>query len=410
MGQKLAKHGLVMIFFNLSAAFFNYLYQLFMGRLLTPEEYGILFSLISISYIIGVISASVPRVMAKYTSQLKAKNQLNKISYFWRYALKKSFTFGLITTVLFFIITPFLSNYLHLPSQIPPLILFSSLLFAYASPVNSGILQGLQRFTPLGLTQTLWSFLKFVLGVLLVYLGFSVSGALAPFLIANIIVFIISFYFLKDLIKIKPEPFKILNLYKYSTLTLLALLTYTTSYSIDTILAKHYLTDFLAGIYSSVSVLGKIILFAPGGIAVVLFPKASELKEKGLNHFSLFIKALILTVILTLPALVLFKLFPELTIKLIFGEKYLKAIPYLFKYSLAMFFFAISGLMMNYLLSLGVTRVAYALTLTLITEIIGITLFHQNINQIIDVVLIASILSIIVQIPFLMKVRGRLWI
>jgi O-antigen/teichoic acid export membrane protein len=48
--------------------------------------------------------------------------------------------------------------------------------------------------------------------------------------------------------------------------------------------------------------LGKIILFAPGGIAIVLFPKASELKEKGLNHFNLFTKSLILTVILTLPA------------------------------------------------------------------------------------------------------------
>jgi len=336
MEQKLAKHSLIMIFFNLSAAFFNYLYQLFMGRLLTPEDYGILFSLISISYIIGVISASVPRVMAKYTSQLKAKNQLNKISYFWRYALKKSFTFGVITTILFFIITPFLSNYLHFPSQMPALILFSSLLFAYAMPTNQGILQGLQRFIPLGISQALWAFLKFILGVLLVYLGFSVSGALAPFLIANIVVFIITFYFLKDLTKIKPEPFKIPNLYKYSTLALLALLAYTTSFSIDTILAKHYLTDFLAGIYSSISVLGKIILFAPGGIAVVLFPKASELKEKGLNHFNLFIKALILTVVLTLPALVLFKFFPELTIKLIFGEKYLKAIPYLFKYSLAM--------------------------------------------------------------------------
>jgi len=63
---------------------------------------------------------------------------------------------------------------------------------------------------------------------------------------------------------------------------------------------------------------------------------------------------------------------------------------------------------MNYLLSLGVTRVAYALTLALIFEIVGITLFHEDMNQIVDVVLIASILSVIVQMPFLMKVRGEL--
>ena len=260
MEQKLVKHSLIMIFFTLLAGFFKYLYQLFMGRLLTPEDYGVLFSLISISYIIGVISASVQTTMTKYTSQLKAKNEFSKLSYFWKYSLKKSFIFGITTTVLFFMITPFLSNYLHLSSQVPALILFLSILFAYALPTNQGILRGLQKFIPFGITQTLWAFLNFTLGIAFVYLGFSVSGALAPFLIANIIVFIISFYFLKDLIKIKPEPFKIPNLYKYSTLTLLALLTYTASYSIDTILAKHYLTDFLAGIYSSVSVLGKIIL------------------------------------------------------------------------------------------------------------------------------------------------------
>ena len=106
MEQKLAKHGLIMVFFSLLTAFFNYLYQLFMGRLLTPEEYGILFSLINIFYIFSVLSSTVQTTMTKYASQLKAKNQLNKISYFWRYALKKSFTFGVITTILFFMITP----------------------------------------------------------------------------------------------------------------------------------------------------------------------------------------------------------------------------------------------------------------------------------------------------------------
>ncbi len=397
--MSLTKHSIIMLSFTTLAAFFNYLYQLLMGRLLTPEEYGILFSLINIFYIFSVLSLTVQNTLAKYTSQLRVRNKLHEISFLWRYALIKSIKLGLITTVLFLAITPFLSSYLHLPSPLPPIILFSSIPLAYALPTNGGVLQGLQRFVRLGITQVFWAFLKLSLGVMFVYFGLGISGALLPFPIANVIVFLLSIFFLIDIISLKPKSFKIAHLYEYSTLTLLALLAYTTSYSIDTILAKHYLNDFLAGIYASVSVLGKIILFTPGGIAIVLFPKASEFKEKGLNHFILFIKALALTILLTLPILAIFKLAPNFTIKFIFGEKYLSAVPYLTNYGLAMFFFAIAGLMMNYLLSLGRTEVSYFMLLSLLVEIVGLSLFNQNIDQIISVILISSILSVVLQLP-----------
>ncbi|HDN83135.1 MAG TPA: polysaccharide biosynthesis protein [Candidatus Altiarchaeales archaeon] len=399
---KMIRESVLMICFTFIASFFNYLYQVMMGRLLSPEEYGILFSLISVSYVIGILSATTQTTATMFVSRLRARNETGKMRYLWFSLLKKALIFGFITTSVLMLIVPLLADYLHISSYLPAAVLFSSIILAYALPVNFGILRGNQRFLSLGISQISWAFLKFLLAVILVYYGFGVVGALLPFLIANVVTFILTFFLLKDLLFIRSEPYKLSGLYRYSSLTLLALLAYTMAYSVDVILARHYLQAFMAGVYASLSVLGKIILFAPGGIAVVLFPKTSELSEKGMEHFSTFLRSLALAALLVIPILLAYEFFPGLIVKLIFGEKYLPSAAYLSTYGLAMFLFAIAGLSMNYLLSLGKTKVAYFLAAALSLEILGIMLFHENIEEIVSIMVLTSILFILVQIPFLL--------
>ena len=65
--------GLLMVTFVTLGGIFNYVYQLAIGIMLTPEQYGILFSLTSLLVILQVFSQNI----AKFTSTLALRDKAN---------------------------------------------------------------------------------------------------------------------------------------------------------------------------------------------------------------------------------------------------------------------------------------------------------------------------------------------
>ena len=83
--------------------------------------------------------------------------------------------------------------------------------------------------------------------------------------------------------------------------------------------------------------------------------------------------------------------------------------PYLLKYTGAMSLLAISFLLMNYLLSLNQTKVAYPLMVAVLAQIGLIIAFHSSISEIVNIMLISGALSVVLMLPLYVKIRiGRL--
>ncbi|WP_367884750.1 hypothetical protein [Thermococcus sp. JCM 11816] len=208
--------------------------------------------------------------------------------------------------------------------------------------------------------------------------------------------------FLKDLFQYRETgDLEIRDILSYSGLAFLAVLAYTTMWNIDVILVKHYLSPPLeAGQYSAISALGKIVLFAPGAIGMVIFPpKAAEKHEKGEEHFQVLLRGgMGLTLLISGGGIVLaYALFPEFIIKIIYGgAKYLNVAPYLWRYGLAMMFFSLASVMVNYSLSIGKTDIFLYLLGLLTTEIVMLSIGSKNISTIIDMLIGVSALIPIV--------------
>ena len=175
----MARHGLMMVTFGILGGVFNYLYQLSMGILLPIEQYGTLFSLTSLLLIILVFSQTITIALAKFSSTFKAEGRLGSVNYLWHFFLKRTFLIGIVTFALLAGLSPLISRFLHIDNLFYPVILFSAMLGVLPLSVNSGVLQGLQRFLPLGSSQVLLGFLKVALGALLVYLGLGIYGGLS---------------------------------------------------------------------------------------------------------------------------------------------------------------------------------------------------------------------------------------
>lgn len=396
----MTRHGLMMTIFSVATGLFNYLYQIMMGRLLTPEHYGTLLSLIALFTIIAVFAKAIQTSITKFSSRFKAAGDLGKVSYLWRFSLKYSFIFGIVVFAILASVTVPLSQFLNISNYWYVIIIALSFLLTFIISANFGMLQGLQRFLPLGVSITLDSVFKLLLGILLVYIGLEVYGGLLALVLASLFSLFVTFYFLRDLFRANKEKLQTKEVFSYTGLALVALTCYLVLVNVDVILAKHFLSPNRAGDYGAISVLGKIVLFALGGIGLAMFPKTSELFEKGRSHRLVLWKAIVLSLILAGVILSIYSLFPGFVISLAFGDKYTISEFSLLKYGLAMLFFAISSLLMNYFLSMNVRGVAHILITSVLIELCLISLFHSSIEQIIDMLLISGAVSLVLLLLF----------
>jgi O-antigen/teichoic acid export membrane protein len=191
---------------------------------------------------------------------------------------------------------------------------------------------------------------------------------------------------------------------RYSGFAFVALFCYNMMWNVDVVLVKHYFTPFEAGMYSAVSILGRIILFAPMGIARVVFPKASDRYEAGKKHFHVLLKGLVLTSLIAGGIVMAYLLFPEEIVMTIFGVRYVGAIPYLWKYGLVTFFFSLTGLLINYSLSINQHGTAIPLVIFLIAELIFLC-YCSTISEVINRMIIVSFLTFITLLIYVW--RGR---
>ena len=406
MTDDMTRHGTIMVAFGLMAGLINYGFQLTMAIMLTPAQYGTLYSLLSLLVILSIFSSAINTSITKFASTFKAQGKLDRVSYLWRFYLKRTFIIGLAAFLVLSLLSPLISGFLNIDNNWYLIVLFLSLILVFMLPVNYGILRGTQRFIPLGSSNTLIAFLKLSVGALLVYLGWGVYGGLFAFIIAQVAVFAITLFFLRDLTRVGNEKVEIRGFHSYAALSMLAIAAFTLLTNIDVILVKHYLGPEVTGNYSAISTLGKVAFIAPGGIAIAMFPKTSELFEANSAHRPVLLKAILLTVLLAGGVVVIYWLFPQFITNFLFGGKYSLVSPYLFKYGGAMLLFAISFLLMNYFLSLNQTKVAYSLVVAMLAQLGLIIAFHSTIAEVVNIMLISGFLSVALMLPLYLKMRS----
>ena len=69
--------------------------------------------------------------------------------------------------------------------------------------------------------------------------------------------------------------------------------------TMDLILVKHFFSDQDAGVYATLSILGKIIYFAASPVASVMFPIVAGKHAKGEKYFEFLLMSLLITIFLS---------------------------------------------------------------------------------------------------------------
>lgn len=394
---------------NMVANLGSYFYHLVMGRMLGPSQYGTLESLISLIYLLGIPMGTLTLVVVKFVSGFKGKKNFGAVKTMFGEFTEKFLLFGGLGLLIFLILTTPISVFLHLEGKLPLITIGAIFFVGIFTTINRAFLQGLLRLNSLAFSLALESGLKFFLAVLFVWWGLSINGAIAPLLIGGIIAYLFTWVVLKkDLNDIKQKgDFDHSQMMSYALPVFGSTLAFTSLYTTDIILARHFLPAEQAGFYAALSVLGKIIFFITGPVVMVMFPLISERHSNGKKYNHLLIVSLILVFWLCFISSLVYLLVPQLMIKILFGSQYLTAVPYLFLFGLFLSFYSLSFLLTNFYLSIGQVKIVILPILAAVSQVIAIYLFHQTLNQMVWISVVITALLFATQMLYYLYGAGR---
>jgi O-antigen/teichoic acid export membrane protein len=187
----------------------------------------------------------------------------------------------------------------------------------------------------------------------------------------------------------ESEEIKLPSMFKYFLPTFFALLGLTLLYNIDLILVKKFFSPEIAGQYSAMAILGRVIYFASGAIVGVMFPMVAEAHRKNDNHRKILENALCFIFLGSLLTVLLYFIFPEFLIKILVGEKFLPIAGYVGWFAIAMSIFSLINALSQYFLSIKKMNFIYIILFGVVAQISLLFIFHSSLVQIIWVMNIA---------------------
>ncbi|MDP2939749.1 MAG: oligosaccharide flippase family protein [Candidatus Omnitrophota bacterium] len=393
--KELIQAGGILFLASIFANICFLLFWLFMVRRLSSVEYGVLNTLFSLLMILLLPTSTIQTVITKFVSQFYALRDFVGIKYFTIHFAKRISLADVLFLALFIIISPALGSFLKIPINliiVTGIILFISII----SPLTLGILQGAQRFLSLSVNIIIGSFLRLILAVSLVFVGFKVMGALVGVALSTGLALIISFFQIpQEILEARgnsSKQIRIDSVYQYSLPVFFSLLGWLVLTNIDVILVKHYFLPIEAGFYSVAQMVGKIILFLPSIISVVLFPKMSEATVKQRQVLPLLKKGLILTAFLCITASIFCILYPNLVLKILTRKQDWESIKLVPFFCIAMTFYALVNQFIFYNLAIQSYRFTIYILIASLLQIGLISLFHPNLAAVLFSLILCSAL------------------
>jgi len=392
------KYSTLMLIASLLANGLNYLFNLSMNRLLAPEQYGALSSLLGLFMILAIPATSARLVAARYISQFRTEEHWGDANAFFEGVLKYMGGYGLILFTGLSLLANAGADFLNLPSPWSIIVLGAALLPSVLVPVAQAGLQGLQRFGALSVNMVLSTGSRLLLGLSFVWLGWGVNGALAASTFSGIMAFVCAAWMLRALWAGHQQKQTLpgLGIWQYANAAFWGILAFTVLTNVDVVLVKHFFQPDEAGFYSTAATLGRIILYFPVAISTVMFPQAVENHTRQKDSSYLGRESLLVTVFLCLPLVLLYFLLSTPLVCLLFGNRYLVSAPLIGPVGLAMSFFAVIGLLLQYYLSIDNYRFVIVVMLGAISLVIGICVFHSNLKQILFVLNAVGIVTLLV--------------
>jgi stage V sporulation protein B len=310
-------HGVVLI--GLSNVLFiivGYLTNIWLGRYLGPEQYGVYGVLTALMTAMNIMQVSgIPQAVSRFVAEKRDSAEA---------VLKSGLRIQLLSTVvvglIFFLLAPEIANIFHDHNFIDYCRLMSLVFPAYGIfALYSGYYNGLHNFRRQALMQTAYSTSKliFVIGLAI---SFSIYGIIAGFILAPLVAILFGFKAPRT-----KNIFSRRQIITYSLPLIGFAILVTLQLSVDLFSLKAIARDSkVAGYYTAAQSIAIIIYFGLSAIGQILFPSISSYVSAGnLTKARLIIEnSFRYLLIILIPIATLMAATTNELIKLLYGQEY----------------------------------------------------------------------------------------
>lgn len=247
----------------------TYGFQMVGARILGPEQYGGVASMMNLLLVVGVFQLGLQATAARRVAA--APTDIHRIE-----QVIKSVTYrtALAVSLAMLVLSPVVWKVLKLDSIIPAL-----LVAVCAAPMTvmggqAGILQGERRWRDLSVLYLALGLPRLVVGTAAILLRPSEGAAMAGVAAAQFAPMVVGWWLLRHR-RVRTSPTALRATVTEMLHGSFALLGFFTLSNVDILIARNILNHREAGLYASGLILTKAVLFLPQFVVVVAFPAMS---------------------------------------------------------------------------------------------------------------------------------------
>ena len=369
-------------FGNFTLSISRYLFHIILLRLLVPSEYGEFLSYLSLIYLLGIPMGTIGTVVTKFVSDYKGKGDSKSINQFFYYLLKFLSPVVLILGLLLILFSEPLATLFKAHSMAFIILgvsvfisLFQTIITSYIIAFHKFIFQTIVGFS--GVIATI------LLSVLFIKLGMGATGAVLGQILASIITSIILFISIRKSVIPKLDKGKNIkfNLSGFTGYSFIFALGTASLISTDVLIVRAFFDSHASGLYSSLSILGRMILFGLTPITALVLPIAAHRHSQNTSTQSIFLKLGSAILLFGILGAGIFSLFPNQIISLLSGSAYLEAAPLLSFFAFSMAFFAYSQFIIAYLMATSHPKANIFLLIATIVQPILFYIFKNSFSN-----------------------------
>lgn len=374
----------------------NYLYNVLIGRILGPEAFADAAILITFLLVLSFIAMTFQLATAKFSVLFRGGVFKTFKTLMYRSALG----FGILIGMFVMIFSKTLQELFHTKTSLMFVVFGLAIPVYFMMSINRGVFQGLKKFKSLSVTYQSEMISRLVITLLLILFFTGESSVLIAVGIA------VSFFFGLIPFKKRAFSFKLTDVLpdedkkrvlRFILLTAFYECTQIIINNSDILLVKHYFDSYNAGLYASLALIGRVVYFVAWMFVMILLPTVVQKEKDGLPHAHVLTKYVVYIGILSATIVFGCFFFPNLIIEVMFGDAYLSMASLLWKYALATSLFAISNIFAYYFLSLDKYVPVILSGILGIAQIALIVFFHDSLNQVVIVQIVAMSILLIVQ-------------
>jgi len=393
--SSLLRHSIFMFVATQMANVANLLFQMVTGRVLPPEEYGVLAAMMSIFLIASTPLDALRTAMAHFATRAVRTGELGSIRWIVGAWCRRLFWLALLLIVAGVLLRHQAEAFFQLESGWPFVFACGLIVSSFFLLLFAGVFQGMQNFYWMSASMHVWTFIR--LGLVIWFMTFAPTAlaGLTAHGIAALFGLVLSVTGLLVLTRGKKTEQPATGIGGFFVRSLFMLGSYAVLMNADLIFVKHYFSPEDAGIFARAATIGRAVIFLPLPVALVMFPKVITTGPSTRDSRMTLIRAIAMVALLIVGAVGAIILMPWLPLWVMYGIRYPDAdttyLLILFVCSMAPL--SLTFLLMTYEIAQHRFGKTWLLAFCAAVYVGGVVMWHDSMEHVIFVLGAVSVLS-----------------